>query len=266
MDERSGTTRSTPTEVTSLPPKTFPGGPSKGPAADQDAAERAENIARLEKDRKQRDALAAVNFTGRAYVKFEDEYARFGYELMMPLLKTGYIFTRCREMGLNLPRRRILAIDREELAQETLERALPWFKAKGLEQGGWNPELGASLKTYFTKALLFQFANIWRKRLRAAQEDFTTLSLEALPYESESFIPGPADTYAQRDEILHGLAGIDISDDALLRTQAALVLTEDGYTQAEIGEILGITHRAVEGLLRRHRSRLAGKAGKRKGR
>jgi DNA-directed RNA polymerase specialized sigma24 family protein len=47
------------------------------------------------------------------------------------------------------------------------------------------------------------------------------------------------------------------------KTRAALVLTEDGYEQDEIAEILGITRRAVEGLLRRHRRRLA--AGSEKG-
>ena len=69
-------------------------------------------------------------------------------------------------------------------------RALPWFKAKGLEQwGGWRPELGASLKTYFTRALLYQFANVWRKylktaeehRLKAVHESARIVSLEALP-------------------------------------------------------------------------------------
>ena len=113
----------------------------------------------------------------------------------MALLRSGYIFARCREIDLYLTVRRIPARDREELALETLERALPWFKAKGLEQGGWRPELGASLKTYFTRALLYQFANVWRKylkaaeehRLKAAQESARIVSLEALPYDIESF-------------------------------------------------------------------------------
>ena len=62
---------------------------------------------------------------------------------------------------------------------------------------------------------------------------------------------GPADTSVMYDEIRRGLAEIENP-----RTQAALVLTEDGYQQEEIAEILGITPRAVEGLLRRHRKRL----------
>ena len=57
---------------------------------------------------------------------------------------------------------------------------------------------------------------------------------------------------AQHDTIRRGLAGIENP-----KTRAALVLTEDGYEQEEIAMILGITRRSVEGLLRRHRSRLA---------
>ena len=69
----------------------------------------------------------------------------------------------------------------------------------------------------------------------------------------ESPDPGPADTAAQRDEIRRGLVNIDD------RTRIALVLTEDGFEQEEIAEILGpgVTPRAVEGLLRRHRRRVA---------
>lgn len=41
------------------------------------------------------------------------------------------------------------------------------------------------------------------------------------------------------------------------RTRAALVLTDFGYTQDEIAEVLGVTRRAVEGYLRRHRNGFA---------
>ena len=248
MDYRPGSAGSTPTKVDSLPPPTFP---PEEPVPD--AAGLAESTTRLQADRELRDALAAENFTGPAYAVFEDELASYGHQVMTAWLATGHIFTLCRQAGLNLLSLAIPFSDREDLAQETVAEALRTFKRKGLEQGGWRPEGGASLKTYFTGALFRQFANIWKKRLRA-REASTGSSLETLPSDTESPDPGPAATAVQRDKIRRGLAGIKND-----RTRIALVLTEDGYEQEEIAEILGpdVTSRGVEGYLRRHRRHVA---------
>lgn len=221
------------------------------PVLDSDG--RAELAACLQADRELRDTLAAQDFTGDAYAVFEDELAGYGHQLMMAWLASGHIFTRCRQAGLRLLSLPIPCSDREDLAQETVADALRTFKRKGLEQGGWRPEGGASLKAYFTGALLRQFANTWKKRLRALTAS-SALSLDTLPADPESPDPGPADTAVQRDEIRRGL--VNVEND---RTRIALVLTEDGFEQEEIAEILGpgVTPRAVEGLLRRHRRRAA---------
>ena len=226
-------------------------GPLEEEEEEADLEDRARHAARLRADRELRDALAADGFTGPAYAVFEEGNASFGYELMMALLRTGYIFTRCRQEGLHLRRMPIAADEREDLAQETVAGALQSFKTKGLEQGGWRPERGACLKTYFTRALLLQFANIWRKKL-SHLPDVPDLSLHLLSYDMPSRAPGPDDSAAQCDEIRRGLNEIDNP-----KKRAVLVLTEEGYQQEEIAEIIGITQRAVEGLLRRHRSQLA---------
>ena len=210
-----------------------------------------EHATRLQADRELRDALAADGFTGPAYAVFEEEIANFGFAMMEALLRSGYIFARCREAGLHLPVRKIDASDREDLAQEVVAGALRSFKAKGLEQGGWQPECGASLRTYFAGALLRQFANVWRSRL-SRTPDTADLSLDTVSFDMPSPAPGPADSSVMYDEIRRGLTEIENP-----KTRAALVLTEAGYQQEEIAEILGITLRAVEGLLRRHRSRVA---------
>ena len=152
----------TPSEAESQPSETRC---PPNPLEETDPGERAKHAARLQTDRELRDALAADDFAGPAYAVFEEENANFGYGLMMALLRTGYIFTRCRQEGIFLAVRKIPSSDREDLAQETVAGALQSFKTKGLEQGGWQPERGACLKSYFTRALLLQFANIWRKKL-----------------------------------------------------------------------------------------------------
>ncbi|HUY50646.1 MAG TPA: hypothetical protein VMV92_33895 [Streptosporangiaceae bacterium] len=246
MDDRRGPIRSALTREAA-----FPGCPPEEPGPDPGILD--ESVTRLQADRALRDALADQGFTGPAYAAFEDELATYGHQVMTAWLATGHIFTRCREAGLSLLSLPIPFSDREDLAQETVAEALRTFRSTGLEQGGWRPEGGASLKTYFTGALFRQFANIWRKRLRTPGAS-TGLSLETLPSDIESHDRGPAETSVQRDEIRRGLA--DIKSD---RTRVALVLTEDGYEQEEIAEILGpdVTPRGVEGYLRRHRSHVA---------
>jgi DNA-directed RNA polymerase specialized sigma24 family protein len=253
MSDRSGSARVTLANADPPPPETLPGGTPERPTADQEYI--AELAARLQADVELRDKLAAQGFAGDAYAIFEDELAGYGHQLMTAWLASGYIFARCREAGLGVPPLSIPLSDREDLAQETVVGALRSFRRKGLVQGGWRPERGASMKAYFTGALLQQFANIWKKRLRARTAD-SALSLDALSADPESPDPGPADIAMQRDEIRRELVKIENE-----RTRIALVLTQDGYEQEEIAEILGpgITPRAVEGLLRRHRRHVAGR-------
>ena len=82
--------------------------------------------------------------------------------------------------------------------------------------------------------------------------DTPDLSLHSISWDVPSRALGPDESSAQYDTIRRALNEIENP-----RTRAALVLTEEGYQQEEIAEILSITQRAVEGLLRRHRRHLA---------
>jgi len=223
-----------------------------------DPEEVAERSARLQADRALRDALAAQGFAGPAYALFEVDLASYGHRIMTAWLATGHIFARCRQVGLGLTPRPVPITEREDLVQETVAAALAAFKRRGLQEGGWRPEGGASLKTYFTGALCHQFANIWKKRFRA-RADAVELPLEIVPPGAAAPGPGPEDIAVQRDEIRRGLAHIESE-----RTRAAVVLASYGYEHEEIAEILGpeVTARAVEGFLRRHRLRMAARAKK----
>jgi DNA-directed RNA polymerase specialized sigma24 family protein len=198
------------------------------------ADDAAQSAARLRGDRKLWDVLAAEAFAGPAYAAFEEQIARYGVQIMNSGLATRYIFVLCRQVGLSLLSQPIPRCDREDLAQETVAETLRVFKSNAQNGRGWSPEGGASLKTYFTRALCFQFANVWKKRLRAASSTAAGLSLDSLSIEIESPEPGPAEICLERDMIRCGLA--EIGD---ATTCAAVALTEDGYTQKEIAEILG---------------------------
>ena len=234
---------------------------AEGSAAEEraNAASLADRAARLRADRDLRDMLAAQGFAGAAYAVFEEELASYGYQVMMDWLRTGYIFSLCRNTGIMLFSQPIPDQEIEDLAQETVAEALDAFKRRGLQEGRWCPDRGASLKTYFTKALCLQFANSWRKRLRAGCTAAAS-SLEALSCDTESGEPGPAEISLQRDTIRRGLA--DIKSEI---TRVALVLAAYGYQHEEIAEILGpgITPRSVERSLRRHRQGMTNGNGER---
>ena len=252
MDEFPGSAGPMPADADIMPSLTAASGT---PAElDPDRDDLAASAARLQADLKLRDALVAEGFASAHYADFAD----YGHQYIRPLLATGYIFTRCREVGLVLLSLPIPRSEQEDLAQETVAEALRVFKDYGLERGGWRPNGGASLKDYFTGTLLGQFANAWRRWLKAqvvrrgGQVIYRGLPLETLPYEPGSPDPGPAQLCEQRDEIRRGLADIENE-----RTRAALVLSAEGYSQEEIAEILGVTPRAIEAYLRRHRLRVA---------
>lgn len=194
------------------------------------------------------NVVKASGFSSPQWSVVEDALIDYGYQLMEKLLTTGVIFERCNEHGLRLRSANIPPVEQADLAQETVAEALRVFKNSFAKGKGWDPTRGANLRTFFARGLLLQFANIWRKRLRSKPVD------SELPLDEVADLPaadlGPLEVFAQRDEIRRGLA--DISNE---RTRAALVLTAEGYEQEEIAEILDVTARAVEGLLRRHRQR-----------
>jgi RNA polymerase sigma factor (sigma-70 family) len=231
-----------------------PSAPLPGVAVLAPAPDDAESPARLEADRQLRDTLREASYTGPAYAVFEAELAAYGREVMTVLIATGLIFVRCKEDGYPLLMLPIPADDREDLVQETVGKALASFKRNGLERGGWKPEKGRSLKGYFTHTLFGQFSNIWKKRVRDQQDraEHCGPSLDELPVGTR--LPGadPADIYALREEVRRALAGIGHE-----RTRVTLAMTELGFTQDEIAEILGVTRRAVEGYMRRYRRRRA---------
>lgn len=211
-----------------------------------------EDLSRLWADALLRDKLASQGFTGNDYDVFVDDLARYGYQLMWAWLGKDYIFSRCREFHIDLRPAPIPMDERDDLVQDVVANALNTFLQKGLAQGGWQPERGASMRTYFTRAICFQFANSWRRRLKAAAHSPVEY-LEDSRIDIECPNPGPEEIVVTRDEIRRGLA--DIRHE---RARFAIALRADGYSYQEIAEIIGISARAVEGYFRRNDKRRGG--------
>lgn len=242
-------------------------GPGGEGEADDDARLAPDANTHANADAELVECLRKFDFAGPVYEAFTDYMYRYGISVLRGWLRTGKIFSVCREIGIGLPAPprgwadEEYADDREELAMRTVVRAMNSFRQRALVDGLWKPDGGASLRTFFIGRCKGEFANAYRAWYRAqpATSPGHRFPLPLNERLAERFAdPGP-DPEAQvlmRDRLREALAGIPNK-----RTQAAIFLTELGYSQEEIAGILGCRKRAVEGLLRRHRANHPGGGG-----
>jgi DNA-directed RNA polymerase specialized sigma24 family protein len=204
----------------------------------------------------------APGFKGPAWVRFAEELARYGLAVMGAWLASGEIFEQCRRKGCPCgpPPAGWSRQDRDDLASDTVGEAIRVFRQRALIEEQWDPDGGASLASYFIGSCIHAFPNTlrrWKSRQQRAAVE------EPVEPAAATFIqlPGPIDVEAHvlnRIAFAEGVAAIHDT-----RTRTAVVLQAQGYTLAEIAELLSagedtvVTVRAVEGLLRRHRRRVS---------
>jgi hypothetical protein len=215
----------------------------------------AESLERRQADMELRNDLALAGFRGPAWDRYAWELARYGYAVMMAWFKTGGIFHQCKIRGCSLgsPPLEWTVDDRAGLANETVALGLKNFKRQALIKSKWTHNGGATLKTYFVNACVFAFPNLYRKWStdRAASQQLVSIERETVDRSS------PQDPGEMAVTQLHIQEGFNnIPDD---KTKSVILLQEMGYTYAEIGEILQITSRAVDGLIRRQHKRGGGR-------
>ena len=142
-----------------------------------------------------------------------------------------------------------------EMADEIIARALNKFRDKVLRPGGWSPTGGASLNTMFITQCILQFPNVYRhwlvenKRPPAVHDGLEELEFMVAGPDSD-----PAGLVVIREEIAHALEHY-VKDP---RVTDALILKAWGYAMREIAEMLGVTKKALDGVLQRHWRKLRG--------
>jgi DNA-directed RNA polymerase specialized sigma24 family protein len=206
-------------------------------------------------DLKLRDYLAERDFRGPEYDMFEREIAAYGIATVTALIRTKKIVEEMSKKGLlgsrKLSRDSFRYWPREhevdDIAVETVRRALPRFRQKALVEGGWRPTGGAALTTYFVGTCIVVFPDVYRPWMREQMRH----QLVDLTDQDPSGVDGainidPLEILVRRENLRDLLP-----EDA--RTREIVLLFTDGYSHAEIAEITGITVRAVEGVLYRFR-------------
>jgi DNA-directed RNA polymerase specialized sigma24 family protein len=137
-------------------------------AAAERLARQIESLPRREADLQLRNDLALAGFQGASYDLFQHELARYALQVMLAWIGKGVIFAQCAQRGIRGLRSeydedtRLTPDDIEELASETVARALRSFHRSALVGGRWTLDGGATLKTYFIGTCLYEFANAYR--------------------------------------------------------------------------------------------------------
>jgi DNA-directed RNA polymerase specialized sigma24 family protein len=208
-----------------------------------------------------RDYLADRGFQGPDYDLFEEEVARYGLSVVKGMVRSRRIVAEAARRGLRgageLSRDASWCWPREhdvdDLAVDTVRRALRVFRRKALVGGEWSPTGGASLKTYFVGTCVQVFLDVYRswmgEQVRNGRVELTDRDLCGL---GDGLDVDPAQVLSDRETLGEILDG---AGDAAAREIVVLRLL--GYSEAEVAEIVGKSVRAVEGVLYRFRRRIA---------
>lgn len=213
-------------------------------------------------ERRQREAeflqlLADRGFRGTMWDTFADELAAYGMPVLMAWTRTHQIAKLCAEKGRPIPALPSdwTSEDRADLAAITVAKAIIVFRDGVLAAGRWDPERGATLKTFFMGAVIQQFPNFYngwcreRRRLLAAPGP---LPLEEMPsaLQTAADRPGvdPARTATDRRYLLQVLT--DMPED--LRIASVLLL--EGVSVKDAAAAVGKSGDALSEQLRRYRN------------
>jgi RNA polymerase sigma factor (sigma-70 family) len=195
--------------------------------------------------------LVDTGFRGPDYDRFADKYVRYAYPILRGWIASGRIFHKiARDYVLH----QCVQADHhdhhpdvDDLVQDTLMVALERFAEHGRAGKGWSAQGGASLATYFVTSCLMAFPNVYRRW--ATQERRFQRAKNVTAELPAPAVPDPADLAVHQIDAQDALDVLTESD------RRVVLLDMAGYSQVEIGDMLGITARAVEGQLYRLRQR-----------
>lgn len=195
--------------------------------------------------------LRSQGFEGEEYEAFEARLMRYALKVLDVWLQYGQVFSECASVGRPVSptdRERTCLRrsreDREDIATMVVGLAIVRFRADALLGGGWQSSKGASITTYFMNGVKLEFANEFRKwqgeGRRWAPPSSMMVPLEICQMD-------PADLLAQRETVVASLRDLSESD------RTIIALHYDGWSNAEIAEVVGRTVKAVAGVVRRWR-------------
>ncbi|WP_394616360.1 RNA polymerase sigma factor [Lentzea sp. JNUCC 0626] len=207
----------------------------------------------LAADRLRIDGVLVQHFresglTGVRWDQFHRQLLGHGLTIVTKLVRSGAIFSRSGRNGRYLQKQDIAPQEAEELASDAVYEGFVYFRDRGLLGREWSVEHGQPLNEYFVNACVLAFPNVyrrWQTRAHGWQDVRLVDTLASLEHVQAEGTPEDAVIEQQ----IANAAFAALSEDS----RRLLFLSDQGYSHAEIGELMRITPRAVEGRIRRAR-------------
>jgi Sigma-70, region 4 len=205
-----------------------------------------------------RELLEAVVESGYAGHPWQELAGRLAARALPDLeqsIRVGTIYHRCRRARLGIGRRQELQRRpiSQDIAVEAVEDCLERFKVQVLPRGERDPDRGTILEDFFAACCLPHVANRWRWHLR--QLPHYGIALDALDEAEQAGVlalvvdppSDPAAVVEARDLLTRTLAPVSPDD------RRSLVLGEQGWSRAEIAQMLGIDRNTLDARMSRAR-------------
>ena len=196
------------------------------------------------------DRIMIAGYAGPDWDRLREALAEYGFVVCRAWIGSGQIFTECAKKGISQHRDPRLQSDAEDVAIETVVAALTYFRERVLIPRVWDPELGASLKTFFVGACVLHFRNTYRA-WRRQQNRF------GIFHDTDVTSAGDSRPSSRPDRATNvSLALHDIKDPVVRQIGTYMA---QGYTQMEIAELMNVDVAAIRSRLERHRRRRHGR-------
>jgi hypothetical protein len=216
------------------------------------------NDTSLDADRRRAEALRALGQDHERFVGYGLNLRDYGINTLIKQWRKGElrpIVHRKTRIELPPPPPSWPNDDVNSIIVEAVIRSVEPFMHSAILHGGWRPEAGASIKTYFIGSCYFTFATDYCreyraevKAFRALQRQKPDLELDVIRYVYHTIGRGPEPTAINRAEIRRLLA---LATHA--RIPEIVFLLAGGMTSNEVGSELGMTGNAVDQALKKFR-------------
>lgn len=221
-----------------------------------------ETASRLAADAELYAQLREAGFAGPRYEIFQAELAAYGRPVLRKWIVTGEIYRRSAEKGRPVtvePHIRAVLRDdadaREQLAHDAVMAGLELFHRTAMAGGAWQPQQGASLRSFFVGAVVLAFKDTHRRWART----YAYLAREAVALERddvERWLSQIAGTANLQDQVV-GTDQVTAYLDTLDSTNRAIIeLLLTGMPPAQIAAHLAVTPERVRTRLHRLRATL----------
>lgn len=221
---------------------------------DSDGSTDRERIDRLGGDRELYAAIRTTGFEGEDWLFVVQELARYGLHVMTKWVREGTITIKCHQKkvkGVPILHDWVRADWNlvEDIAAETVEEAIEHYRDDVLAKNVWDPDKGASLRTFFIGQCMFRYVVVYPRLTRIPERHrYKHSELSALDDLGVGSVEDDVIRSATVQYILDGASSE--------RAARALAMDAHGYPQQTIAVDLGVSVDSVKGMLKRERARV----------